>query len=73
MKIILSILLIYFITVNLLAQEIAPSEVERKKVVEKKDKKGLRFKTQAVTEESGEFIKIPEFNLLHYFCIKQFI
>ena len=61
MKIFISLLFFIIIAATSFSQELVPSEIERKKVVEKKDSKGLRFKTQAVTEESDEFIEIPEF------------
>ncbi len=60
MKIVISLLFFISITAALFSQEIAPSELERKKVVEKKDKKGLRFKTTAVIEKSKKMLEIPE-------------
>lgn len=45
---------------NLFSQEIAPSELERKKVVERMDKKGLCFQTKAVIEKSKKMLDVPE-------------
>lgn len=45
---------------NLFSQEIAPSELARKKVVERMDKKGLRFQTKAVIEKSKKMLEVPE-------------
>jgi hypothetical protein len=61
MKTLLSIFIISLMPVTLSAQALAPSEAARQKIVEKMDKNGLRFRTQAVTEQSDKLIQIPDF------------
>jgi len=61
MKLVLSLLMLYFTGTHLIAQQLAPSEITRKKIVEKMDKEGLRFQSQAVTEQSEKFIQVPDF------------
>jgi len=60
MKIFISLLFIFSIVAALFSQDIAPSEIKRKQLVEKKDKKGLRFNTKAVIEKSKKMLEIPE-------------
>ena len=64
MKIFISLIFFITITAAAVSQELAPSEIIRKKVVEKKDMQGLRFKTTAVIEKSHKFLEIPE-NVKH--------
>lgn len=45
---------------NSFSQEIAPSELKRKKIVEKMDKHQLRFRTEAVIEKSKKMLQIPD-------------
>lgn len=55
------ILLILIIPIQVLfSQEIAPSELKRKEIVEKMDKHKLRFKTKAIIEKSKKMLQIPE-------------
>ena len=49
-----------FFDVCLYSQSLAPSEVERKKIVEKMDKQNLRFQTTAVIDMSKKMLRIPE-------------
>jgi len=42
------------------SQNIAPSEMKRKQVVEKMDKMHLRFETTAVIEKSKKMLEIPQ-------------
>jgi len=60
MRTIGAMVIIFLLTINLLSQTLAPSEIERKKTVKKMDKAGLRFRTDAVTERSDKFIQIPD-------------
>jgi hypothetical protein len=59
---IFAMLCVYFVaeSKNLFSQTISESEKKRKLVVEKMDKAGLRFQTQAVVEKSKDMLKIPE-------------
>jgi hypothetical protein len=60
MKIFISLLFFISIEAVSFSQEIAPSELKRKQMVEKKDTKGLRFRTTAVIEKSKKMLEIPE-------------
>jgi len=45
---------------GLFSQEIAPSELKRKEIVEKMDKYNLRFKTEAVIDISEKMLEVPK-------------
>ncbi len=65
------VLLLFFLLMKpLLCQEFAPSEVQRAKIVERMDQKGLRFRTKAVIEKSKKMLEIPEaIKNLHDFTV----
>jgi hypothetical protein len=54
--------LIMFLSVSQMAitQSFKNIDPERKMMVEKMDKTGLRFRNQAIIEKTGEFLKIPQ-------------
>ena len=62
MYFLLVIILVHFFveSQHLYSQPIADSEIKRKKIVERMDKTGLRFKTEAVVDKSKDMLKIPE-------------
>jgi hypothetical protein len=60
MKTLFSLIFLINIVFASLSQEIAPSELKRKQIVEKMDVKGMRFRTSAVIEKSGKMLEIPE-------------